>query len=65
MDNVACVGQETSLADCTKTTYTFEEAKQFARNSVNVVSLTCNTTKIPVVVQESSSIKSTYIFVIN
>ena len=42
MDNVACIGQETSLADCTKTTYTFEEAKQFARNFVNVAGVTCN-----------------------
>ena len=42
MDNVACVGKETSLADCTKTTYTFEEAKQFAHNSVNVAGVTCN-----------------------
>ena len=42
MDNVACVGKETSLADCTKTTYIFEEAKQFAHNSVNVAGVTCN-----------------------
>ena len=42
MDNVACVGHEDILADCTKTTYTFEEAKQLARNSVNVASITCD-----------------------
>ena len=41
MDNVACVGQEDILTDCTRITYTFDEAKQYAQNFLNVASVSC------------------------
>ena len=41
MDNLACVGQEDILTDCTRTTYTFDEAKQRAQNVLNVASVSC------------------------
>ena len=41
MDNVACVGQEDILTNCIRTTYTFDEAKQYAQNLLNVASVSC------------------------
>ena len=41
MDNVACVGLEDILTDCTRITYTFDEAKQYAQNLLKVASVSC------------------------
>ena len=41
MDDVACIGQEDILTDCTRKTYTFNEAKQRAQNLSNVAKVSC------------------------